>query len=751
MFNSSYEKIDIERAQRISKISIDILEQYISKEDKRDDAIGRTYTTKQIIYSIKKLCNRHIKNKGEPELINYKHSARMVNNGRLYSVGMSISKMNGKIRGYLCDKYYYDIDMKNAQPTILYYILKNYYPETKFNFIQTYIKNRDSCIQKLIDNNVCKNRREAKDKIIMMMNNDKIYGNSNKFLQNLDIEFKKAQNLLWNIDNDFTKDLIHYKGLNKQNKKGSYLNMVLGCFENKILQETIKEFEPQYISSLIYDGFHISKDIDLSIDEIVKKCNEKTKKYGIEWSNKEFNKELNFIDDMDFDEDEYSYQNVKMKFEEEHFIIKSPLLFGKEFLYEGKKTYSLYNKNDFKTLTETFTYTMITEKGEEIKNKNFFLDWLKDDNKRSYKKLDFSPIIENDNEYYNTFRGFDFDDGKNYIEDKEAIKLFDNHLKFLVDYEEKSFEYLKSYFADIIQNPGKTPGISILLKSPQGYGKDRLLDIIEKMIGIQYTTRTADIKDVLGTFNTAIKDKIFVCINELEGKDGWEYREKLKNNITATHNNINEKGIKHYTQKNNIRYFIFSNRMNPIEISPSDRRFVVFKSNYKKPSTEYFNRLSDMIDCDNSIYTLFNHLKNYKININLRKDRPITKAYTNMRENNVDPVYLFLNDFLKNDINEYFEKEDYKIHKKTQDILIKKNDFMDSYNYYLEQNKLNYLKPTYKSVKSLLNEINIELKPVKINGITLNYYRFKKFDILQQLEGMNIKNEIESFDDDDFE
>ena len=743
---SYFERIDLKRAKKIANIDDEILISYIDG-DKILDTDTKKLSTKVYCKTIKKFCNKHIKNKGENLKVEYKFGSTMVNNGRLYSKEFSIQNLQNKVRSYLCSKYYHDLDMKNAHPTILYYLLKTYYSNHKWPFIKTYIKNRDRVLEK-----IDLNRSKAKNKILVSMNSQKTIETTNEFFQKLDLEFKKAQTLIWNEDNEFTKDLIHYKGLKKQNKKGSYLNMVLTCFENMVLQNATKCFNKKHVSSLIMDGFHISKDINLSVDEIINKCNESSKVYGIEWAHKEFSKELDFIDDLEIEEKEdLSYEVVKEKFEENHFMILSPLLFGREFTHNEKKTYSLHNFQDFKKITEFIEYENIKLDGSKEK-KNFLNEWVKDKERRSYNHLEFCPVIKEDSESYNTFRGFDCDLPYDYIHKEHAVQSFRNHIGHLTDHDEKSLIYLESYFADIIQNPDKPPGTAILLKSPQGHGKDLLMDIISKMLNISYVCRTEDIKDVLGNFNTAIKDKVICVINELEGKDGWEYRDKLKGVITTEYLNINEKGIKHYKQKNALRFFVMSNRPNPIEIAQDDRRFMVFKSHFKKPSTKYFNNLVNILNDKDSIYSIFNYLKNLKININLRHDRPMTSAYSNMKEGNIDPVYNFVNDIIvNNNVKNYFDKDEYNIHKKTGDVLIKSTEFFQSYKSYLNQNQMDYLNPTFKNIKQSLNEINIEAQFMKIKGQKHKRYRFNKKEITERFEVMNITQLVEEFDDDEFE
>ena len=53
----------------------------------------------------------------------------------------------------------------------------------------------------------------------------------------------------------------------------------------------------------------------------------------------------------------------------------------------------------------------------------------------------------------------------------------------------------------------------LLFKSNQGIGKDLLTNFILNMTGARYGYRTEDLKNMFGTFNTSIKDKLLFQIN----------------------------------------------------------------------------------------------------------------------------------------------------------------------------------------------------------------------------------------------
>ena len=730
------EKIDIERAKKLIKIPQKSLE-YLLDEDTIEDGSGKKYNKHDYVKSVVNLCRNHI-TKGSTD-VEYKYSKNLTNLGRLFSQGFTLQNLKGVFKGYLTATKYHDLDMANAHPTILYYLMKTYYPNQKFDNLKLLLIDREKMLLK-----ADKDRKIAKKKIIKMMNNDKGCDINDEHIQGLDKDFKKAQNLLYSEDCDFTNDLQCFKGLKTYNKKGSFINIVMCKLENEILQETCNSFDDQFVSSLMFDGFHLSKDIEKTSEEIIKQCNDITKdKYGITWTIKEpdeiiENLEVLIVDDKADKDDIPYYDEMKEEFEKTHFMIEHPLMFGREEIYEGQKKYRVWGKTEFQNLTECLKIMHPYEAmGVTIYKKcNFFPKWLADKSHRSYKQIDFSPKIDDNHEFYNTFGGFNCSQPYDYKHNDECVKIFTDHLDFLTGYDKAGTKYFINYIADMFQNPTAPQGVAILLKSPQGYGKDMLQDIIGEMIGLKYMVKSEDIKNVLGTFNSLIKDKIFCVINELDGKDGWGYREQLKGLITSQHININEKGIKQYTQKNSLRIMVNSNRPNPIEISQDDRRFVVFKSSWEKPSKEYFSKLASILEDKDALYTLYNYLMNFKINVSIRNERPITAAYQSMRESNVNPVFNFMNDIFNGDsMDMYFDKgEDYRVNKKTKNIIIKSKSFYENFQLFLCENKLDHIKPTFKGIK--------------IDKCATQCYVFETELIKKKLDYMKIPELVEELDDD---
>ena len=465
----------------------------------------------------------------------------------------------------------------------------------------------------------------------------------------------------------------------------------------------------------MFDGLFI--DNKFNDFNIIDKCNELTKKYGIKWIEKEHSDKIKIDNDMILPVYESNYTKLKNEFEETHFMIEQPLTFGVETLENNKNTYYLYSKADFMTLCETYQYT--NEKNDE--ETSLFKTWIKDKDKRSYKRIIFDPsTTDNIDNQYNIFNGFNYNELINNNDyDNEGVELFINHIKLLCNDEEESTNYLIKYIADLFQNPNVLPQVAICITGKKGVGKDLLIDYLQKIIDIEYITRTQKFSNLFGNFNSALKNKLIISINEVSGKDGFTMKEDLKNFITEDNIIVNEKGLKPYTLKNYARLFMFCNNENPIEITEDNRRFWVVKTGDKQQS-KYYDNLYNNINDNNILHSIYSYFMNIDLNeYNIRK-YPITKKMKIMQEHNINPLYYYLNDTYENI---------------TQDKLFinGKDMFMNIINYY-ENEGHSTSKLNARSVKSFLTNINNNPIEYKVKYITGKSHRGYEINIKQLLE-----------------
>jgi hypothetical protein len=79
-----------------------------------------------------------------------------------------------------------------------------------------------------------------------------------------------------------------------------------------------------------------------------------------------------------------------------------------------------------------------------------------------------------------------------------------------------------AHVVHIVQEQWENLELIIVLCGPQGTGKDTLFDFMQAIFGVanKYVTRTAKQDEVFGQFNSALKHKPIVQLNEATGKDG---------------------------------------------------------------------------------------------------------------------------------------------------------------------------------------------------------------------------------------
>ena len=686
----------------------------------------------------------------------YKFSNNLVDCGRIYVKGFGVQRLTRELRGFLITDETIDIDMKNAHPSILYNILKTHYPNEKDQFfhIRDYVKQRS----KYLTEYKC-----SKLDILISMNSNKSMKTDNQIMKKLDKEFKTVQKLFWNTIEkklELPKTLLQRKNQLKQNKEGKFLNLILCFFENNILQKVMcnPDFKDK-VNTPMYDGFTISKDITNEVEEeaLIDNLNKMTKLDGVKWDIKEHDSSIKVDEGIDITfKSTLTYGEQKEQFEKNHFIIENPLMYGRTYEVDGEEKYQFYGKEKFRDLVKPIKFFKI-EDGDGY-DAEFFPEWIEDVERRSYKEIKFIPKFEENSEIFNSFKGFEFQHTiKEFDEDdeevNEVIKKFGEHISLLCNNDEKACEYLFNYIAHLLQKPYEKPSTAIILKSKQGWGKDLLIDFISKMMGESYLMRTAEMDDIFGTYNVGLRDKLLLQLNEVEGKDGFTNKEKIKNIITEEKTIIREKYISQYDQTNYLRIFILSNNLNPIEISHDDRRFCVLKAHHKKPSKDYFDSLHEMKDDERKMELLFNYIMNWDISkFNPRTDRPKTDAYNNMKEHNQNPFYKYIWDMFVKDgyINEYSSHE-CKKKKNSNTIYVKSNSLFSSYKEFLNCEEMGFIKPSFKLIKSILADIGINKKQVKINKNNSDYYVIDTEELKDQLASHNLDEEIEEFDDDDFE
>ena len=406
-----------------------------------------------------------------------------------------------------------------------------------------------------------------------------------------------------------------------------------------------------------------------------------------------------------------NYDEIKQQFELTNFKVMNPLVYI-NIDVRGKLHYS--KRTEFISKYEDVTYE-IKGVGGKIKSRPFVIDWLKDKQSRRYNSISFIPLNCPEDEY-NLFGGFEgakLKRGGGGGKNKEAgLKIILDHINSLVNHDPASFEYFICWLADIIQNPSKLSDIAICIKSFQGAGKGLLFQILEAVIGKKYTKYSSNISEFVDKFGNGCVNKLLVNLDEVSGRDTFKYSEQIKSYITRTTIPYELKGVTAVEVQNFARWIFTTNNNTPMKIEATDRRFVLFESSNKNVGNiEYFKKLAEVAEDKESISAFFWYLNDRDIShINLRRDRPKTSFYEDVREIAKPLIVIYFEHKfiykISDDLDKTWDSDDFK--DEGRPVVLGSTDFFNDYNEFLVKSKFKH--------ESTLNSFARELKLYK--GIT---------------------------------
>ena len=625
--------------------------------------------------------------------------------GRLYTLnGNGLQTFQNKLRNYVSGEYYKDIDIKNAHPSILLFLCDKY--NINSIFLKRYVEERTSVLTET--------GLKKLDFLIAINSDVNKLKRNNTFFNSLIVELDLIKNQL--ISNITDEGLV-MDNTNENNPKSSQINKLLCKYENEIIQKAIQYFGNENIGVPMFDGLMINKETEFDLEEL----NELFTDYKyITFTEKSTHCDI-VIEETEFTQDSYDYDDVKALFEKEYFLVSSP--------------YSYWKKS--RELDNTFSYKQITKDSlkdacEEFKiinsdNKlvSIHKTWIGDKDKKKFDNIVFEPYGKENNcpsFSYNTFSGFRVNNIQDYEEDVD-ISNFKMFISCLCnEYNKPSTkitDWLMKYLAHMFQYPNERPDSIVLFTGWTGAGKDTLYLTLKNLLGGKYIDNVGDLEEVFGQFNSVLNNKICLFMNEMEGIKTHKHQERLKELTTKEYHNINIKNEKTLKQKNFIRIFGASNGQSPMNIQVNDRRIRMIKTGFNLITrTSDKNKRNDNIDFFTNYYqslqnpkwlkSVYKFLMNIDLsNYDVKNELLQTEDYLLLKSKNINTIYKYLQHLIEDDVMtqspEFIEKD---IDNQTVHFITFK-DFKELYTTYQEENFPD-LEFKYKDlyIKQLLNNMN---------------------------------------------
>jgi hypothetical protein len=292
---------------------------------------------------------------------------------------------------------------------------------------------------------------------------------------------------------------------------------------------------------------------------------------------------------------------------------------------------------------------------------------------------------------------------------------------------------LLHYFAQIIQNP--TGGVCFcicIVNSPQGVGKDLIMSVICKLIGMRYSINSGNPEDFFGEFATGLMHKILAVFNETEFRSAKKQEARLKMLVTSDTVRFNIKGCsKQVVIENHVYPVMISNQRIHFDGQSGDRRFVVFTpsekfADFRTYNHNYWGKVADHFESPLFLTALFDYLSSLKVDdIDWKKWHRdcITDEYIDTVHSSLPPLTFFLYQRLNSDFKKYSREgrqicDKGEVVKKSPKggyiVVVKDYRFTNIVNRYMKKRYL----PQLSSVEikdSLKSHYNKKLVKVKID------------------------------------
>lgn len=629
---------------------------------------------------------------GDFTTIKYGYSKNHLISGRQFAKDISLQGMKRWVRHTL-SKGYYDYDIVNCHPTIfLQYCQKKKWNTTAF---ERYNQNRDAYLLELMTTNNL-TRDDAKEVVLSLLNGGTKNFNALDFKPEWLILYHNAltethKKFLNDPEND---ELIkHIKTYKERNIGGSVMNHILCNIENDVLTKA-KNYLNVKNPILIFDGFQSKEFFNTEALEQLQKYILQETGYDLKWIEKPMNEGIDlsaFSAKVQVDEALEKYNILKEKFEKTIARINEPCQYIVEKengeIYICKRT----------ELVERYTDWGLCGKTE------FIHLWLRDPNKRFYESIVFypPPLVCPEN-CYNLWKGFEIEKETDDSVQEKDLGLFMDLALSLVGDNEIYLDYFLNYYAQLIQQPGKSCEICILLAGQEGVGKDFFFDLMKKIIGKKYVFTSTDPEDeIFCRFKGNLQNKLLIILNEAEPVITAKYEQQLKDLITKKEINIELKGkepftINHYGRVNSASNDTWGK---PISITNTDRRFVVYNPSNRHLCNHdgFFTELGKWLDEPKNVKGIFNYFKNKEITIkNWITERPKTEIYENIKRLCLPVEVKFLEYIVDNWNKDFAKLSNENIHSIIEKTLRVNNYDMRSFNSKIKKLKFESLE-SYRS------------------------------------------------------
>lgn len=513
--------------------------------------------------------------------------------GRLYpDPFIGLATFWNEIRAALAEKYYWDVDMVNAQPNILRKLGEKY--GISVTNLAHYCANREAILEEISIKHTF-TRYEAKEVCIAVM-----FGGWRDHHPVLPLIYPELVALAVELSKQFPDDFNAVKK-SKDVKEGkdlysSFLSYFAQNEERKILKiiDNFMNTNGRSMDVLIYDGGHVRKlpdEIEFP-KELLRAAEEHILKetgFDIQLAVKPLKHTFVFDDEKEVllppsvtVDDAYA-ANVLVKLAGDRLRKAGGAIWVKDsegvWGNDEMALRQLVAEFRFKLLFKQYDPTS----GISIKKYNYggcehnIVNMLKQLN--VYAHPGELPI-----QLHHTLVETE-------SENTDVLNLFLELVDINCNHHPELKTYYLDYLAHMLQKPLEKPDVALVITGKKGYGKDTLFRLIgEYIVGSQFYVNYTDNKQFFDKHDVLKAGKLLVKVEEADPRVFMPNASSFKASITSPTLTINPKGKTPTSIPNIARYILTSNNGIPIEVNNGERRFVILNcSGEKKDNHDYWN------------------------------------------------------------------------------------------------------------------------------------------------------------------
>lgn len=483
------------------------------------------------------------------------------------------------IRACLAQKYYWDIDIINAQPVILSQIA--YKLGVECPALHEYVSNRETILKEISTTHNL-DRKDAKDICIAVL-----FGGirtQHPILATMSQELIMLSSKIVERHPEIYTNVVKLK---KPNPLASSLAIYIQNEERKVLACIEEYFQSigRYFGTLIYDGGLLEK---LENETALPK---------------------NYITDCE----KFVYEKMGLMISllvkplEHSFDFKTTKLVDENIIIDDSYASEQFSKivESRKVGNDIFIYNPETERWGCSKTDvdtaiiaNKFKLQFKQNSPTGIKLFNYGGCVKHINAMKTLLPIYVKEDKlpiqyeyefHEPVENPRILELFNILVDLLSNGNTETRQYMMNWIAHMIQHPYNIPKTCLVITGLEGSGKDTLFDLLGKfVIGNQLFFNYNKTAQLFEKHDTSRANKVLLKVEEANKLICYENDDLLKSFITSETQEFNPKNEKAFSVASYNRLVFTTNKGNPIKLSPTDRRFVLFNSSNEKCNDKPF-------------------------------------------------------------------------------------------------------------------------------------------------------------------